>query len=85
MKRAKKVPRGPLQNGRGARGPLFLLVAAKPTAQFTPGSRTTLRTRPPRLLTDWWRLGLEKSLAGDAFGGLWRAIGYRGDHGAAEH
>ena len=29
--------------------------------------------------------GLEKSLAGDGFGGLLRAIGHRGDHGAACH
>jgi len=28
-------------------------------------------------------MGLEKSLAGDASGGLRRVIGHRGDHGAA--
>ena len=44
-----------------------------------------LKARPPSLLTDWWRHGLEKSLAGDGFGGLQRAIGHRGDHGAAYH
>jgi len=40
---------------------------------------------PPRPLTDRWRHGLEKSLAGDAFGGLRRTFGHRGDHGAVCH
>ena len=39
--------------------------------------------RPPRLLTDRWRHGLEKSLAGDAFRTLGSPISHRGDHGAA--
>ena len=38
---------------------------------------------------DCWQTGggtgLEKSLAGDGFGGLGRAISHRGDHGAACH
>jgi hypothetical protein len=62
-----------------------LLVPALHAAQFTPGSRTTLRTRPPRLLTDWWWHGVEKSLAGDGFRALGSLISHRGDRGAACH
>jgi hypothetical protein len=36
-------------------------AAVEALPQFTLGPRTTLRTRPPRLLTDRWRHGFGKS------------------------
>ena len=46
-----------------------LLMPARHATQFTPGSRMTLRTRPPSLLTDWRRPGLGKVLGWRRF---WR-------------
>ena len=71
------------------RGGWFWLVVGSVVVAVDIGTWNLLgecvEGRPPRLLTDRWRHGLEKSMAGDAFGGLRRAIGHRGDHGAACH